>query len=215
MCDERSSSTEKTVKKRGAILNVAAGRFLPLNLNEFEAYHLINIDLMYSHGQDRMDMIENSFSSWLTTQGRTDTIYCNINVWEFLERFSQRFDHIAIYRFMEHIPRARLDYFIYLLSAVLKIGECVDCIVPNYEILAAKILEEPMVDAKDWEAHDILVTTELLNEPPDPHASIWTPMRARYYFEKEGRFEIERVEPKFRFDGRDIYMRFFARRVET
>jgi len=202
------------MKKRAAILNIAAGRFPPLDLDEFWPYHLIHLDLMYAHGETRMDHIENRYSSWTLTEGRSDTIYCTMDVWNFLETFSQRFDYITVYRFMEHIPRAKLDYFIYLLSGVLKLHGCIDCIVPNYELLSSMILEEPMVDAKDWEAHDILVTTEMLNEPPDSHASIWTPSRARYYFEKEKRFKVENVVPKFRFDGRDIYMRFFAERTE-
>ena len=214
MCDERSAPTKETIKKRGAILNIAAGRFAPLLLEEFKPYHLINVDWMYSHGIDNMRTIEEWFSSWETTEARCDTVYCKIDIWEFLENFSRRFNHIVIYRFLEHIPRAKMDYFIYLLSGVLKVGGYIDCIVPNYELLAGMILNEPMVDKKDWEAHDILVTTELLNEPPDSHASIWTPDRAEYYFEKEKRFKVEGIEPKFRFDGRDIYMRFFAKRVE-
>jgi len=214
MCDERSTSTKETVKKRAAILNIAAGRFPPLNLEEFDPYHLINVDLMYSHGVDSMKIIEEEFSSWSITEGRSDVIPCKINIWKFLESFSQRFDHISIYRFLEHVPRAKMDYFIYLLSGVLKIGGYIDCIVPNYERLAGMILNEPMVSKEDWEAHDILVTTELLNEPPDSHASIWTPDRAKYYFEKEKRFKVEGIEPMFRFDGREVYMRFFARRVD-
>jgi len=214
MCDERSETTEETMTERALILNVAAGRFPPLEIESYWPHHLINVDWMYSHGIDSMRKIEEGYSSWTTTEGRSDIIYCKMDIWEFLEGFSQRFDHIAIYRFMEHVERSRLDYFIYLLSGVLKIGGFVDCIVPNYELLASMILEEPMVDGKDWEAHDILVTTELLNEPPDSHASIWTPSRVRYYFEKEKRFKVESVTPKFRFDGRDIYMRFFAKRVD-
>jgi len=214
MRDERSSSTEETIGKT-TILNVAAGRFMPLDLEKFRPCLINNVDLMYSHGVESMADVEVNYLSWTPVEGKSNVVYCKIDIWEFLENFSQRFDHIVVYRFLEHVPRAKLDYFIYLLSAVLKVGSYIDCIVPNYELLSSMILEEPMVDSKDWEARDILVTTELLNEPPDSHASIWTPNRARYYFEKEKRFKVESVTPKFRFDGRDIYMRFFARRVEV
>ena len=201
------------VRERAAILNIAAGRFIPLNIDNFCPYQLINVDWMYRHGIDDMKTIEEKFSSWLSSE-RCEDIYCKIDIWDFLESFSRRFNHIAIYRFLEHIPRAKMDYFIYLLSGVLEIRGYIDCIVPNYELLAGMILNEPMVEKKDWEAHDILVTTELLNEPPDSHASIWSPDRAKYYFEKEERFKVEEVIPKFKFDGRDIYMRFKARRKE-
>jgi hypothetical protein len=43
---------------------------------------------------------------------------------------------------------------------------------------------------------------------------LWSPLRAKYYFELEGRFVVENIEPKFLFDGRDIYMRFKARRIK-
>ena len=213
MRDERSASAEETVSERAAILNVAAGRFLPLDLDGFCPHHLINVDWMYSHGIESMKDIEKGFSSWETSEGRSDTVYCKIDIWEFLESFSQRFDVITVYRFMEHVPRAKLDYFIYLLSGVLKVGGYLDCIVPNYYSLATMIQTE-MVGSEGWEARDILVTTELLNEPPDSHASIWTPDRAKYYFEKESRFVIGSMTPQFKFDSRDIYMRFFAKRVE-
>lgn len=214
MCDERLEAAEETVTERAAILNVAAGRFLPLDLDGFWPHHLVNVDWMYSHGVDSMRDIEGRYSCWTTTEGRSDTTYCKIDIWEFLESFSQRFDHITIYRFMEHVERSKLDYFIYLLSGVLKVGGYVDCIVPNYEILANMLIGE-RVGKEGWDAHDIILTTELLNEPPDSHASVWTPDRAKYYFEKEKRFEIISMTPRFKFDGRDIYMRFFARRVEV
>ena len=213
MCYERPETADETVRERAAILNVAAGRFMPLELNQFDPRHIINVDLMYSMGIERMSEIENKYMSWTNTEGRSDIVYCKIDIWEFLESFSQRFDHIAIYRFMEHIERPKLDYFIYLLSGVLRIGQYVDCIVPNYNTLASMVLGEK-VGSEGWDAHDIVVTTELLNEPPDSHASVWTPERAKYYFEKEKRFKVESVTPRFKFDGRDIYMRFFARRVE-
>ena len=214
MCDERSEATEETVAEgRGLILNIASGRFSPLDIDKFKPYHLINVDWMYSHGIDTMKDVEQGYLRWTTTEGRSDLVYCKLDIWEFLESFSQRFDHIAVYRFMEHVERSKLDYFIYLLSGVLKVGQYVDCIVPNYSTLASMVLEE-RVGSEGWDAHDIVVTTELLNEPPDSHASVWTPERAKYYFEKEKRFKVESVTPRFKFDGRDIYMRFFARRVE-
>ena len=64
-----------------------------------------------------------------------------------------------------------------------------------------------------FEEHNILVTTELLNEPSCPHASIWTVDRAYHFFEMEGRFKVDNVIPNFKFENRDIYLRFQARRI--
>jgi hypothetical protein len=90
----------------------------------------------------------------------------------------------------------------------------VDIIVPNYNTLADMILNES-VSSPDFEKDNILLTTELLNEPSCPHASIWTPERATYFWEFEGRFEVkpETVDPHFVFDGRNIYLRFQAERI--
>ena len=77
------------------------------------------------------------------------------------------------------------------------------------------ILDEDPLDPAggNFEAHNITLTTELLNEPSCPHASIWTPDRAYYFFGLEGRFEISVYHTNYEFDGRDIYLRFLARRI--
>ncbi len=71
--------------------------------------------------------------------------------------------------------------------------------------------DEPFIST--FEADNILLTTELLNEPSCPHASIWTAKRARYFFHLEKRFQISHIDEKFEFDGRDIYLRFQAVRL--
>ncbi len=131
----------------------------------------------------------------------------------FMERIRTIFDRVVMYRFLEHVSFTQVNYFIYLVSTVIESGGIVDIIVPNYEQLATMILKEDIKLDKNFEASNILLTTELLNEPSCPHASIWTPQRAKYFWELEGRFIVKEIEPKFEFDGRDIYMRFFARRV--
>jgi len=89
-----------------------------------------------------------------------------------------------------------------------------DVIVPNYEVLAAMIRDED-VNSSNFERNNILLTTELLNQPSDPHASIWSPQRAKYFWEFENRFKIysDLVCPNFKYDGRDIYLRFHVKRV--
>ena len=121
MRDERSSSAEETVT-RPAILNVAAGRFMPLDLDKFRPCHIINVDWMYSHGVDNMRDIEGRYSCWTTTEGRSDTVYCKIDIWEFLESFSQRFDHITIYTLeVLHYWTHGLTYFCSFLVQLFNI----------------------------------------------------------------------------------------------
>jgi len=67
------------------------------------------------------------------------------------------------------------------------------------------ILEED-VGSVDFERHNILLTTELLNEPFSPHASIWTESRLEKFFTLENYFRISTID-NFCMDRRDIYIR--------
>ena len=135
------------------------------------------------------------------------------DIYEFLEKYHLKFDGITMYRFLEHVPKVKVLYFIYLLSTAVKIGGIVDVIVPDYKALSVRILNEDVKDA-NFEAEDIITTFELLNEDYSPHCSIWTAARIVHFFELEGRFKISTMHENYKFDGRDIYIRFLAERVE-
>jgi hypothetical protein len=75
------------------------------------------------------------------------------------------------------------------------------------------MLLEESTKSPNFEGENILLTTELLNEPSCPHASIWTPERAEYFWQLEKRFVVYDMFDKYEFDGRDIYMRFLLKRV--
>jgi len=191
------------------ILNIAAGKFKPLGFPPKDPYILVNLDTMY-YQIDEPGYIEKKFSTW--TGQSPKTFHCNIDAFQFMERTRLSFDTVCIYRFLEHVSFTNLMYFIYLISTVTEKGSIVDVIVPNYEILSTMILNE---DCKrpEFEADNILLTTELLNEPSCPHASIWTPDRAYHFWEMEERFKIKDLIRNFTFDGRDIYLRFSAERI--
>lgn len=203
----------KEIEELKTILNVAAGKILPLNYFKFceeGPVFLINNDMMY-YDATEPEYIEEAYEN-----GKNDfseIFYCKRDIFEFLERTKINFDLITIYRFLEHVPFDRIEYFIYLLSTVTKLGSIIDVIVPDYEILAKMLLKEKI--NKDFHANDIILTTEILNQPPDPHASIWTEKRAKYFFELEKRFIVnkENIQKNFYFDRRDIYLRFLAERV--
>ncbi len=195
------------------ILNIAAGKINPLDLPDYP-YLLVNLDTMYLRN-DWENGFERMHFEWkFVTHAKSLVKYINMDVYEFLERYSTKFDRIVIYRFMEHVPLNKLLYFIYLLSTAVEVEGYIDIIVPNIEILAQKILNERDLSIDEFPAHDILVTTEVVNEESSPHLSLWSPLRAKYYFELEGRFKVENIVTPFEFDGRDIYMRFKARRVK-
>lgn len=195
--------------KHKKILNIAAGKFKPIDLES--PYLLLNVDTMYYDPTETPGDAENILHSWK----RPDDciIYCKEDAFKFMENtIIDNFDLITIYRFLEHVSFTQVEYFIYLLSTVTQPGAKVDVIVPNYEVLAKMILEDTPTDPQ-FAANNILLTTELLNEPSCPHASIWTAERAIHFFELEKRFKITYTYLNYKFDGRDIYLRFVAERI--
>lgn len=196
------------------ILNVAAGKLKPLlSPSEMKDSHLlINLDTSY-YSFTEPGILESNIKH-LIDHGYPDTkeYYTNEDAFTFMERTQLVFDRVCVYRFLEHVPMDRVLYFIYLLSTVTEKGGMVDIIVPNYETLAQLLLDED-VDDEDFEANNIILTTEIVNEPGCPHASLWTPDRAVHFFELEKRFNVEHINEGYDFDGRDIYLRFIAKRV--
>jgi len=205
------------IKDVKILLNLGAGKIIPKELIEKkDSYVLINVDKNYfsETPTDRIDdfclyVRKNGMPS---NENSQQNLYSKSDVFEFLQRNRIFFDEIYLCRFLEHIPRTKIIYFIYLLSISIKKGGSVKVIVPNYETLAKRILEE-QVTSIGFDREDIITTTELLNEPSDPHASIWTSQRAKHFFEYESRFEVKINNENFSFDGRDIYLKFEAIRV--
>ena len=191
------------------ILNIAGGKIPPLDVEK--PYFIVNVDTMYYRNEDPAQ-VEKDWSEWRRSSTKyTQLMNVKSDVFEFMERTYMTFDRVCIYRFLEHVSFTNLLYFIYLVSSVTEKDDIVDVIVPNYYTLAQMIIQEDPT-SPIFEENNILLTTELLNEPSCPHASIWTPGRAYHFWEMEGRFKVVNVIPNFKFDGRDIYLRFQARR---
>lgn len=195
------------------ILNLGAGKTKPiLDYTKDSFLTTVNLDTNYfsfATPEEIEDYIENKMPIQVERQ---DELYCNCDAFEFMEKFRPQFDRICAYRFLEHISFTQILYFIYLVSTCVKNGGLVDIIVPNYETLAKMLLNES-TRSPDFESENILLTTELLNEPSCPHASIWTPERAEYFWQLEKRFVVYDMLPEFEFDGRNIYMRFIMKRI--
>ena len=193
-------------------LNLGAGKIAPI-LKEVGNHFIVNVDKGYkAFCVGTVSNIVYSYNIWLEHK-QFQSHNCPLDAFEFMENSPILFDNITIYRFLEHIERTRVLYFIYLLSMSVKRNGKIDCIVPNYELLAHKLLSE-IPGGQGWEYHDILLSTEMLNEPYDPHASIWTPRRIRYFFELERRFVVDDVVEDFPFDDRSgVYLRATVRRV--
>ena len=197
------------------ILNIAAGKmpYLGDMDRRKKGNFVVNLDLNY-YNHTPPELIEAHYSGRASSPQHDLIYYCNADAFKFLERTVMNFDLVTIYRFLEHVSFTNILEFIYLISTAVRIGGIVDVIVPNYHSLAEMLLEDN-VDNPEFEERNILLTTELLNEPSNPHASIWTPQRAPYFWEYEGRFIVKEdsIDQHFVYDGRNIYLRFQAERV--
>ena len=189
------------------ILNIAGGKIPPIDPQK--PAFIVNVDTMFYQNHDPAE-VEISMEDWAGDGPMQYNI--KADVFEFMERTTMKFNRVCIYRYLEHVSFTQVLYFIYLVSTVTRPGSVVDIIVPNYEILARLILSDSPYD-KNFEAQNIRLTTELLNEPSCPHASIWTPERAEYFWGLEGRFDVKIISESFAFDGRDLYLRFLATRI--
>lgn len=192
------------------ILNLAGGKIPPLTdiLTNFS--NVINLDISY---EDYYTFIEIEKLHQRNTFGDGKVYYLKHDAFDFLERTLINFDAICVYRFLEHVSKNNIQYFIYLLSNCTKVGGFVDIIVPDAKILAKMLLEEN-VDNPRWESDDLLITYELVADQPSPHLSIWTKDRLIKLFEREGNFSTISVEENFTFDGRNIYIRYKAVRKQ-
>jgi len=195
------------------ILNLAGGKIGPLpSVLDPDKNFIVNVDMMYQNPIS-ISGVEQEWKVFVGGIHAFKSVSVNDSVYPFMEKCILQFDVITIYRFLEHVPAKDVLYFIYLLSTSMPVGGLVDIIVPNYQLLARMLLSED-VNSLDFEKMNILLTTEMLNEPCSPHTSIWTPERARKFFELEGRFKITHIDSQFEFDGRDIYLRFQANKVK-
>jgi len=200
--------------RHNTILNVGAGKLLPIDMEKFHPYpFLINLDKNYITSIDigELEKIHDWYNGVVKIES-SKTYRCKHGIFNFLETYYNKFDLVCVYRFLEHVEFTQVPYFIYLLSQVIEKDGLVDVIVPDYTKLAEMILNENVYKL-DFEYNNILLTTELLNEPYDPHASIWTAERLIYYFGLENRFVLEKIFHKFEFENRDIYIRAIFRRV--
>jgi len=199
------------MNKINYILNIGSGKEMP-SLEQYiednEPYFLINLDKSYFSGFTPED-IETFYFNFEENQLVYD---CNYNIFEFMERTRIKFNIIFIHRLLEHIIREKLLYFIYLLSTITTKGSIIDIISPDYKILAEMIINENVNDP-GFDKKDIILSTELFNEPSDPHNNITTSERVKRIFEYEKRFKVLKDISKKEFDGRNIYFQSIIQRI--
>jgi len=191
-----------------SILNIGAGKpDLDIDiLNKF----IINLDRNYYTSVNPI-YAESKHYEWLSGRIESCTLDVKCDIFEFLKIYKYKFNKVLIYRYLEHIPKDQLLFFVYLLSTVVETSGFVDVVSPDFRSLAQMILDENVNDP-DFDKNDIILSTEIFNEAYDPHQNITTSHRTKRLFEYEGRFEVIKSY-QYKYDGRDIYFRSLIRRT--
>jgi len=192
------------------VLNAAGGKIKSIDVDKYNlTYNLLNVDLGY-YSKYKIDEVEDFIVN--DKSNKNNNIFINSDIFEFLEKTILKFNIITVYRFLEHVSKSNIQYFLYLLATSLKLNGEIDIIVPDSHKLAKMLIDEDINDPS-WYSLDLLLTYELLADQPSPHLSLWSEDRLKYFIEAENYFKIISIEKDFNFDGRDIYLRAKARRI--
>jgi len=216
-------------------LNLGAGRSKPLELPTDKPYFLMNVDRMYKAMSSFKDdvgynSLVGAIRAWHKfVNERSESFNSETPPWihyvgedipTFLDTYLEQFQNITIYRYLEHIPWTKLGYFIYQVSQLVEQSGIVDIIVPNFVTLGERLksLEEDLesgecLDSQWLENELIILNSEFVNEPFDPHQCMTSPQILHRAFTTEGRFKLVKSWPQFNYDGRDIYMRMIFKRI--
>ena len=96
------------------ILNIAAGKFLPLlEVDKMkDPYLLVNLDTMY-YQVDEPAIIEKKFHTWTGQQPKK--FHCNVDAFEFMERTRLSFDRVVYIDFLNmfHFQILCILYILY------------------------------------------------------------------------------------------------------
>jgi hypothetical protein len=196
------------------VLNLAGGNIPPILDCSKESCFVVSVDLCYpvSYRYTSQEHLIAVMNDQYLSDTYAPPQFLKCDVYEFLSSTIIKFDHVCIYRFLEHVPKTNVLYFLYMVASCMKVGATLDVIVPDAQKLAKRLLEEDVFSA-DWEAEDLLTTYEFLSDQPSPHLSLWTHDRIKKIFEMEKFLAVINIEKNFLFDGRDIYLRSISKRI--
>jgi predicted SAM-dependent methyltransferase len=146
-------------------------------------------------------------------------ILCQSDIFEFIERFPFKFDHVYAERIFEHMEYVggEIGRLLEGINRITKPQAKLDIVVPNALKLAKMLVEyESFSDMESIKAINtkLLINTEFCNIKADPHASVWTTKLAKEYIESEGTWKIVKLLKDFNFAGRDIYMKIRCEKPE-
>ena len=189
-----------------SILHIGAGK---LDVSIFETsddYH-VYVDTMYRSGFS-MAELEERHNLW----NRNNRLYSegsfsNYDVFNFLDHYALRFDHIVAERIFEHMfyDSGEIGRLLDACYQSTNDDGSMEILVPNIDILISEYGK--LDESKNMSEVILRINTEFHNSRSDAHGSSWSPKLARYYIESEGTWKIDSIEERVEHRGRDVYMR--------
>jgi hypothetical protein len=199
------------------ILNIGAGKVNPNDFTDDYDF-VVHMDRSYVRDRDPdqlhiMEDIEGDHVRVLSGSGPIIR-FAPFDIWEFLDNYKYKFDHINADRIFEHqfYDSGEVGRLLDACNQITKDEGTLDIIVPDHLKLAKELVEAEENGYADkpypFSYHCLRQSTEWMNTRCDPHGSVWTPLTAHYYIESEGgTWQIDNIEHDITHKGRDCYMK--------
>lgn len=199
------------------MLNIGAGK---VSISDFpEIAHIVHLDGSYPDiPEHQIDQVLRSIQSTGTCIRNVQL--CKADIFEFIDSWPFKFDHINADRIFEHMfyDSGEIGRLLDACNQITKDDGTMRIVVPNHLKLAKMLIIHDSGDCLDdpvksdmfklsENALTLMINTEFCNSSGDSHGSVWTPTLARQYINNEGgTWEINSINPDICLKGRNIYM---------
>lgn len=199
-------------------LNIGAGK---INFEDFqnEEDFIVYLDRSYQLGVNgNVYHVEVALNEWKDDPTKMNHVCCGCDIFEFMDSFKFKFDHIIAYRIFEHMEycSGEIGRLLEACNMLSTDDATMDIIVPNAHKLAEMVLDVEEVDLEhlQLESKKLIINTEFCNVRCDPHLSVWTPKLTEQYIVVEDSWKIREIKEQYPYANRNIYMRIMCYKGE-
>jgi SAM-dependent methyltransferase len=200
-------------KTTRTILNLGGGKIDEDFIETSKKHMLVNVDQSYKYNHnDPAELIKFHIDVLNNDRAPDDeyTWFIKSDIFDFVDSYPLKFDYIIANRIFEHMfyDSGEIGRLLSACHYLLNDGGIMYIIVPNHEILAQLLINNPMSEINHTIVNNklLVLNTEFCNTRVDPHGSIWTPELAKYYIESEGVWKINFIYNEVEWDDRPCYM---------
>ena len=210
----KNNTTRRSLPNKMRVLNLGAGK---IDLSRWANFgQVIHVDRYFDPATSAT--ISEAHNFYLSSDRNTTQCCCKSDIFGFVDNFQYKFDLVVAERIFEHMEYVggEIGRLLEGINTLTTQNAKLEIVVPNAILLAEMLItyekEYDRFNQVDSLNTKLILNSELCNVKIDPHASVWTPRLAREYIESEGTWLIENIENKYRFAGRDIYMKITCKK---